>query len=59
MVNKIVLYAVLGCNLKNDKMLSVHSKGKSFKSTVLQVYTPAIILKKLKLNGSVKIYKTS
>jgi len=40
MVNKRVLNAVLGCNLKNDKMLSVHSQGKSFKSTVFQVYTP-------------------
>ena len=38
-VNKRVQNAVLGCNLKNDKMLSVHSQGKSFKSTVFQVYT--------------------
>ena len=39
MVNKRVLNAVLGCNLKNDKMISVHFQGKSFRSTVFQVYT--------------------
>ena len=32
--------AVLGCNLKNDRMISVHFQGKPFNITVLQVYAP-------------------
>ena len=32
--------AVLGCNLKNDRMISVHFQGKPFNITVIQVYTP-------------------
>ena len=38
MVNKRVRNAVLGCNLKNDRMISVHFQGKSFSSTLIQVY---------------------
>ena len=38
MVNKRVRNAVLGCNLKNDKIISVHSQGKPFNITVIQVY---------------------
>ena len=38
MVNKRVRNAVLGCNLKNDTMISVHFQGKSFNTTVIQVY---------------------
>ena len=34
------LNAVLGCNLKNDRMISVHFQGKPFNITVIQVYTP-------------------
>ena len=37
-VNKRVQNAVLGCNLKNDKMISVHFQGKPFNITVIQVY---------------------
>ena len=37
-VNKRVQNAVLGCNLKNDKMMSVRFQGKSFNITVIQVY---------------------
>ena len=37
MVNKRVQYAVLGCNLKNDRMISVHFQGKPFNITVIQV----------------------
>ena len=48
---------VLGCNLKNDRMISVHFQGKPFNITVIQVIQPAT-LKKLKLNGSMKTYKT-
>ena len=36
-VNKRVHNAVLGCNLKNDRMISVHSQGKLFNITVIQV----------------------
>ena len=39
-VNKRVWNAVLGCNLKNDRMISVHLKGKPFSITVIQVYAP-------------------
>ena len=39
-VNKRVQNAVLGCNLKNDKMLSVHFQGKLFNIVVIQVYVP-------------------
>ena len=38
MVNKTVQNAVLGCNLKNDRMISVHLQGKPFNITVIQVY---------------------
>ena len=40
MVNKRVQNAVLGCNLKNDRMISVHLQGKPFNITVIQVYAP-------------------
>ena len=38
MVNKRVQNAVLGCNLKNDRMISVRLQGKPFNITVIQVY---------------------
>ena len=38
MVNKRVRNAVLGCNLKNDRMISVRFQGKSFNIIVIQVY---------------------
>ena len=37
-VNKKVQNAVLGCNLKNDRMIYVHFHGKPFNITVIQVY---------------------
>ena len=40
MVNKRVQNAVLGCNLKNDRMISAHFQGKPFNITVIQVYAP-------------------
>ena len=40
LVNKTVRNAVLGCNLKNDRMNSVHLQGKPFNITVIQVYAP-------------------
>ena len=38
MANKRVRNAVLGCNLKNDRMISVRLQGKTFNITVIQVY---------------------
>ena len=58
MVNKRVQNAVLGCNLKNNRMISVRFQVKPFNITVIQVHTPTSKLKKLKLNSSMKIYKT-
>ena len=40
MVNERVQNAVLGCNLKNDRMISVHFQGKPFNIRVIQVYAP-------------------
>ena len=40
MVNKRVLTAVLGCNLKNHRMISVHFPGKPFNIMVIQAYAP-------------------
>ena len=53
-VNKRVQNAVLGCNLKNDRMISVSFQGKPFSITVIQLQP--LMLKKL--NGSMKTYKT-
>ena len=39
-VNRRVRNAVLGCNLKNDRMISVRFQGKPFNITVIQVYAP-------------------
>ena len=44
MVNKRIQIAVLVCNLKNDRMISVHFQGKPFKITVIQVYAPTSIV---------------
>ena len=40
MVNRRVWNAVLGCNLKNNRMISAHFQGKPFNITVIQVYAP-------------------
>ena len=40
MVNKRVRNAVLGCNLKKDRMISVRFQGKPFNITVIQAYAP-------------------
>ena len=39
-VNKRVQNAVLGCNFKNDRMISAHFQGKPFNITEIQVYAP-------------------
>ena len=43
-VDKRVRNAVLGCSLKNDRMISVHFQGKPSNITVIQVYAPNHIL---------------
>ena len=40
MVNERVQNAVLGCNLKNDRMISARFQGKPLNITVIQVYAP-------------------
>ena len=40
-VNKRVQNAVLGCSLKNDRLIFVHFQGKPLNITVIQVYAPA------------------
>ena len=57
-VNERVQNAVLGCNLINNRMISVHFQGKPFNITVIQVYIPTLTPKMLKLSGSMKTYKT-
>ena len=58
-VNKRVWNAVLGCNLKNDGIISVRIQGKTCSIIAIQVYAQPLMLNKLNLNGSMKIYKTS
>ena len=41
MVNKRVRNAVLGCSLKNDRMISVRFQGKPFNIMVIQAYAPS------------------
>ena len=40
LANERVQNAILGCNLKNDRIISVHFQGKPFNITVIQVYAP-------------------
>ena len=39
-VNKTVQNAVLGCSVKNDRMISVRFQGKPFNITIIQAYAP-------------------
>ena len=57
MVNR-VRNAVLGCNLKNDRMISVHFQGKPFNITVIQVYAPTSKAEVVEVECSMKTYKT-
>ena len=54
-VNKRVPNAVLGCSLKNDRMISVLFQGKPFNITVIPVYAQTLMQKKLKSNGSMDL----
>ena len=53
-VNKRVQNAVLGCSLKNDRMISVHFYGKPFNITVIQVYALASNAKVVRLYEDVQ-----
>ena len=55
---KRVWNSVLGCNLKNDSMISVHLQGKPFNITVIQVYAPTSNAEETEVNGFMKTYKT-
>ena len=57
-VNKRVQNAVLGCNLKNDRMISVRLQSNHSISWSSKSMPQPVTLKKLKLNSSMKTYKT-
>ena len=56
-VNKRFWNAVLGCNLKNDRMISVHFQGKQFNITVIQAYDPPSNDEEAEVEWSMKTYK--
>ena len=56
--NKRVQNSILGCNLKNDRMISVRFQGKPFNIMVIQVYAPTSNAEETKVNSSRKNYKT-
>ena len=58
MVNKRVQNAVLACNLKNNRMISVRLKADHSISWLSKSMPQSVMLKKLKLNSSMKTYKT-
>ena len=57
-VNKRVQKAVFGCNLKKNRMISVHFQASHSISQKSKSKSRPLMLKKLKLNGSMKTYKT-
>ena len=57
-VNKRVRNTVLGCNLKNDRMISVCLQGKPFNITVIQIYAPISNAKEAEGEMFLKINKT-
>ena len=58
MVNKRVQNAVLGCNLKKDRMISFRFQGKPLNITVIQVYAPTSNAEEAEVERSMKTYKT-
>ena len=58
MANKRVQNAVLGCNLKNNRMISVPFQGKPFNIMVIQDYAPTSNAEVPAVEGSMKTYKT-
>ena len=57
-VNKRVQNAVLGCNLKNDRMISVRFQGKPFNIMVIQVYAPTSNTEEIEVEWFYETYKT-
>ena len=57
-INKRVRNAVLGCNLKNDRMISVHFQGKPFNIIAIQVYAPTSNAEEAEVEWFIKTYKT-
>ena len=58
-VNKRVQNAVFGCNLKNDRMISVHFQGKPFNITLIQVYALTSNAEQAEVeHSSMKTYRT-
>ena len=58
MVNKRIQNAVLGCNLKNDRMISVRFQGKPFNMSVIQVYAATRNAEEAEVEQFMKTYKT-
>ena len=58
MVNKRVQNAILGCNLKNDRMISVCLQDKPFNITVIQVYAPMTNAEGAEVEQFYMTYKT-
>ena len=57
-VNERVQNAVLECNLRNNRMISVHFQGKPFNIMVIQVYAPTSNSEEVKVEWFYKDYKT-
>ena len=57
-VNKRVQNLVLGCNLKNNRMISVHFQGKPFNIIVIQVCAPTANAEETEVEHSMKTYTT-
>ena len=57
-VNKRVRNPILGCNLKNDRMISVCFQGKPFNISVIQVYATTRNAEEAEVEWFVKTYKT-
>ena len=58
-VNKRVQNEVPGCNLKNDRMISVHFQSKTFSITVIQVYAPTSNAEEAEIKQFYEDHKTS
>ena len=58
MANKRVQNAVLGCNLKNDRMISAHFQSKPFNMSVIQVYALTNNAKEAEVQRFYDTYKT-
>ena len=57
-VNKRFQNAVLGCNLKNDRMIFIHFQGKPFNIVVIQVYTLPSNAEEAEVEWFYEVYKT-